>query len=435
MVKQKGKEGKGNQEPYTEVCFGDKALSVERVKEILGWEECDGKEEGCLPAIHSAIGKWVRLTNNRNRPIQPGWLMALAQEHLRGRFKFNGESISLDTSRKVLSGQHRLVSFVIGWYLREEGDKLVAWKALRPGPYVLPTVICHNVPPDDDTFQTLNCGRPATVTDVLHRSEKWLDIKDSGKRTKVGRALTAAVGLLWKRTGVGLEEFSEYQTVSESMGFLSRHPTLLDAATHIVEEDSGKGRDEAPSRVVGRPGAAAGMLYLMGVSLTDPAAYRAALTRGEAPGEELLDLSRMDEARRFWVLLSGETKYGKVVSKAMEEAAYVSCGGNQSKSGRAIVVKAWAKFLCGKLDRTDPEELLPEYGPEDVNGRRVVVENCALEGIDLGDRPEESEHRDPPAPTPEEIARRAAALRAEREGDGRNGHTNSRPVPKRSLVG
>ena len=85
-----------------------------------------------------------------NRRVAQRHVDLYAREMLEGRWKLNGVAIKLDENGAVLDGQHRLLACI---------------KAGVP----FTTIVMSGVP--RDTFDTLDCGRPRTVAQVLQMSD------------------------------------------------------------------------------------------------------------------------------------------------------------------------------------------------------------------------------------------------------------------------
>lgn len=395
---------------------GKNALTVEEAKKILGWVEVSEKEEGCCPALYFALKKWIKLTNNKkNRPINIGWLMNLRQQILRKKWRFNGETVIVGEGGELLSGQHRLLAFILAWY-EINGENEAHWEdTWKKGTITLETLIVSGVSEDDETFSTLNSGKPATLTDFLHRSRYFAEKEEKGKNLLI-KATANAIRMLWKRVGNDDKAFDMSKSVPEFLDLLARHPRLIDAVTHVYEENGAK-----VDRHLGNLGYSAAMLYLMATSESDGCAYRNALRAGESPTEDMLDFSRWEKACEFWVFM-GDHFLAKKVAEGIKLSIGDSLKGSIDER-MGVVCLAWSKFLeasdLDDLKELDPSELKPVLCPPNEDGYRTkVIVNYSVEGIDLGPIPEDEDH-DPPAPTPEEIVERRNKLLALRNGTTR----------------
>lgn len=339
-----------------EVATGDKALTASKAKELLGWEEVEAKDASCSVDVAALIGKNVRmLRNTKNRYITTGWVQTLRQEHLNKKWRFNGEAIVVGKYGNVLSGQHRLLSLICAEHERTEGDAKEHWQTVWPTEVTMETLVVFGVDEGDDTFKTLNCGKPGTFAEVLFRSEHLAKVK-AKDRKEVARMADYAIRLLWDRTGEKSDPYHPRRTHGEAMEFLDRHPKLLAAVKHIHEENqTGKdddGRALPPS--IGQyvsPGYAAGILYLMAATKTDGAAYA---TSGHTAKD--CDLKSWDKAEEFWVALSQGVRGGlAAVCRAIGSLADPDSGvGGKLSEKIAILTRAWAAFLAtGKVTPKD----------------------------------------------------------------------------------
>jgi hypothetical protein len=397
---------------------GKNALTVEEAKKILGWGEVEEKEEGCCMALYFVLKKWIKLTNNKkNRPINIGWLMNLRQQNLRKKWKFNGETIIIGVGGELLSGQHRLLAFILAWY-EIHGANKAHWEDTWKKGITLETLIVSGVSEDDETFATLNSGKPATLTDFLYRSQFFASREEKGKALLV-KATANAIRMLWKRVGNDDSAFDMSKSVPEFLDFLTRHPKLIDAVVHVAEENGAK-----VDRHLANLGYSAALLYLMATSESDGCAYRNALREGDSPTEEMLDFSRWDKACEFWVMMGNHFLASKV-TEAIKLSIHDSLKGSLDERC-AVVCMAWSKFLgtedenFDELKELDPSELKPVLCPPDADGYRTkVIVNYSVDGIDRGFIPEDEED-DPEPPTPEEIVARREKLLALRNGTHRS---------------
>lgn len=359
-----------------ELCIGDNALTVEQAKAFLGWEE---EPEGVrftdyVPELVPLYGRRVRFRNNtKNRYLTPSWLLTLKQEHLNRRWRFNGESISIGRTGNVCSGQHRFISLVLAEQERL-GEQEHHWTTLWPGPVTMECLIVKGINEDDDTFKTLNCGKPGTLSEILYRSEYFSKMKPGDRKT-AARTCEGCIKLLWHRTGAGLDAFAPRRTHGEAMDFLARHGKIVRAVRHIFEED----KDGHISRKI-NPGAAAGLMYLMAASASDLDSYRAAEPK---PHEKVLDLSNWDKAEEFWVLVSSGSGPFEVVKEAL---AFLDDPDTGSFAGKleerlAVICKAWVEWIQGNPVSKSALEL--KYAGGD-DGERYLDECPTVGGIDLG---------------------------------------------------
>ncbi len=381
----KGKE-KSNGEAsiilYPEVeireAFGENALTVEQAKELLGWEEeTEEVKFGSDYILTDETGKKIRCTNNaKNRPFYKSWCDQLAQEHLRKHWKLNGETVVIGKTGQVLSAQHRLISLILADQ-RRLGKQAPHWEEYWSGPVTMDTLLVFGIAEDDATVNTLDTGKPRSLTDVIFRSAYFANLK-VGDRREVSRMADYAIRMLWHRTGASKDAFNPYRTHAESLDFLARHEKVLEAVKHIFEENS----DDKISKFFS-PGYAAAFMYLMGTSKTDGDTYRTS----DHPSESDLDFKNWNKAEEFWTLFAGASDEVKEARYAI--AALVNSetgkGGATPKERTAIICKAWTAFLAkGKIKESDVQL---KFHTDD-EGIRKLVEFPDVGGIDLGEQVE-----------------------------------------------
>ena len=393
------------EEVITSMYVGDGAITAEQARKLLGWQEEAGEEKfGDSYLLRLEDGTKVRCLNNViNRPLYPAVVKTLKQEHLRRRWRMNGEPIIVGRTGQILNGQHTLVSLILAAKDWSSDDR---WKEFWPTEPTMEKLVVFGINEDDTTVNTMDTCKPRSLTEVVFRSEYFADLKPKNRRA-VSRMADYAVRFLWHRTGADIDAFAPRRTHAESLDFIARHPRVLECVKYIYEEDdAGK-----VSRIVS-PGYAAGLLYLMGCAKTDPLDYHSANI-----SEKGLDWSLWDTACEFWVLLAGKDKQLLPVHKAIAE---ILQGGGGSVAERcAIICKAWELYL-GKKTIT-LESVMPDYLDAD-EGYRKLAEEPTVGGIDGADLGEECVTD----PTPEEIRKRAQAVRRRKEGQRRQSPSPSR---------
>lgn len=396
-------------EPQVQVCQGIGAVTVEQAKELIGWDEetADVKfGADCVPELTALVGRKVRLHNDtRNRPLQPSWLATLRQEHLQRRWRMNWETIIVGRTGEVLSGQHRLLSLILAELERiKDLEGAGHWKANWPGPVTMESLVVLGAEEDDETFRTLNCGMPASLPDVLYRSELMKDVKPDDRR-KMSRLADYAVKLLWDRTGLVKDAYAPRRTHGESIEFVQNHPRLLQAVKHIYEENS-----DGRIGLVVSPGTAAGLLYLFGACRSDGDGYRAA----EVRKEESLDLSAWDRAEEFFALLGGTGPDLRTVRAAVGDVYDETKGTGTTAEVVAVLVKAWEVFVEGK--NPTPASVRLNYETNEDGEMVWTDRGCPPDvgGIDLGPgggskEDEEETEEEAPAPKPKIVPSRREA--------------------------
>lgn len=351
------------------ICRADRgtALTVDKAKELLGWHEVPKDHDHILLELDGKC--YAGSNNDRNREFYPNVMAGIRQDMLMRDWRgLNGETLIIGKTGVTVSAQHRLTAFIAAveeW--RKNKDK---WLYLWPEEPTLDCIIVFGVEEDDDTVNTVDTGRPRSLKDALYRSDYFKDTK--GKERKKLASITAfAVQQLWHRTGAKLNSFAPLRTHQEAMDFIDRHPKLIDAARHVYEEDS-----EGKISFYLKPGAAAGMLYLMAAAKSDAEKYRSE----DLPKEGTLDLDLWDKAEEFFVHLAGGNGSFQVVRKEFGEMLNRTGGSFNERC--AFVVKAWNSFLQKKTIKADDLSLL--YTKDD-EGLEHLAECPTVGGIDMGE--------------------------------------------------
>jgi len=399
-------------------CVGAKALTAAVAKEILGWEEVEAKDPSCYPELARLFQANVRLLKcHRQRPIQLSWVRTLCQEILNRKWRLTGYTIQIGKTDIVMDGQHRLLALVLAAYVWAREASL-HWRGLWPTEPVLETAVAYGIDEDDDTFQAMNCVLRASPADTIYRSLVFAG-KSSRDRKVLSLIAEYAIRLLWERTWIKREAYTPYWTPAEAMDLLGRHPRIKDCCLHIWEENlEGKIGKYLP------PGAAAGMLYLMGCSASDLDTYRHANPRRE----EVLDWSRWNAACNYWTYLVGHDTLLSPIRKAIEAAANAD-GEPASRDERlAILTKGWLSYAAtGRVDalvREDGGTILPDLAyrvdrnDDGTIASRELIDRPLVGGIDQGkpndgDFAEEGDSAEL-APALIEVEERKVAIRQEK---------------------
>jgi hypothetical protein len=338
------------------ICRGEEALTAAKAKELLGWtEETEETPFGADYLLKDRNKVKVRCYNNvTNRPLYQSNLSSIEQEITRGRFVFNGEPIIIGQSGKILNGQHTLIALVLVNQGEEEEiaiDKLIVF----------------GVSEADEVVNTMDTCKSRTLSDVLYRSEIFKSL-DSGERKKICRVCDYAIKTVWDRTGAE-NAFAPRKTLPEAINFLEAHPRLLEAVEFVYTENV--------ENSIGRylsPGYAAGMLYLMGCSNTDPEKYL------HEPDGKSLNWDNWDKACEFFVMMSSGNKALNPLRNKLVKMSESEEGISRSERF-ALLAKAWLQFV----DKGKVSAIKLQYVEED--GFPVLAEFPSVGGIDS---PEES---------------------------------------------
>lgn len=350
--------------PYAEVRMGKNAITMEEAKQFLGWTEVDAGE---MFDFRDEAGTAIKCVNNPNRPIRWAKVMMLKQDHLRKRWKLNGETLIIGVEGNVLNGQHTLVSFILAcqeW--RENPD----WKETWPKEPVLEKFIAYNISEDPETVNTLDTAVVRSFADVMFMSSYLEDIPKN-KRRKLAKTCEMAVRVLWKRTGTNADAFSPHLTHSEAAAFVERHPRLLQCVRHIWECNQ---RSQISKYI--HPGYAAALMFLQGASGSDPLEYYDATDANE----NMLTWELWETAEAFWLeIASGSTEF---VPVRMALARAQNEGGGSVIERCALVCKAW--LLYAQNQRITDEGIALEYWEDDEGFRRLAEYNVTVGGLDVG---------------------------------------------------
>jgi len=367
-VRKRKKRTKEREIVYPEIevsiCKGEDAITGEQAKELLGWvEEDDLLKFGADYLLKDTEGNKIRCHyGNKNRYLTKGNWLDLKQEILHKHWKLNGETIVVGQYREVLNGNHSLIGLILAiqeW--RKNPDKY-PWDE-EP---TLEKIIVFGISEDDATINTIDTAKSRTISEVIYRSHFFQD-KPKKDRKRISRICSFAINTVWERTGAE-HAFAPRRTHSEALHFLDRHPKLLEAVYHIYVEDV----EGSISRYL-PPGYAAGLLYLMGCSNSDPDAYLA------DPEEDSLDWMNWDSACNFFVLISSKAKISDPLRKALGDILEDEQGGTR-KERIALVIKGWESWIdSGKIGS-------PKLKYKKVDGIKILDENPSVGGIDLLER-------------------------------------------------
>lgn len=382
-----------------DVCIDATAITADDAKQLLGWqEETEEIKFGGAFMLKDSRDKKIRCHNNlKNRPLNLANLQTLKQEHLRRRWRFNGEPIIVGKTGLLLNGQHTLIALVLA--AQEWEDDREKWGEYWDTAPTMAKLVVSGVDESDEVVNTMDTCKPRALWEVIYRSEHFAHLKNH-ERKVCARMADYAVRLLWHRTGAGIDAFAPRRTHSESLGFVTRHPRLLEAIRHVYEENGDENR-------IGRyvsPGYAAGLCYLMGCSTTDSADYRSAAH----PDESMLDWNQWDKACNFIVLLASGGEETEAVRKYLSER--IESGGASNAERWAILANAWIAYdESGKVTKHDLELQITTT----PGGSSVLAEHPTVGGIDLGDPSSIDESKIAAKdPSPEEIKARSKVVKS-----------------------
>lgn len=383
-------------------AIGTNAISGELAKNLLGWqtEEDSGLKFKADYLLKDLCGNKVRCSNNiSNRPIYSSTIATLKQEHLKRRWRFNGEAVIIGKTGQILNGQHTLISLVLA--IQEWENDKERWAKFWSTPPTMDKAIVYGIDEGDDVVNTMDTCKPRSLADVVYRSEHFKTAKP-GLRSQYAKATDYAIKLMWHRTGASLDAWGTRRTHAESLDFISRHSRILKCVKHICEEDAeGKLSRFSPA------GYLAGLMYLMGCSSTDPDKYRTS----EAPAESELEWDNWDKAQQFFVELAKNHVSVQAVRK--EYGQLMEKGPLSQKERWAILSNAWNSY--SDSGRVDQKDLALQFDYTEEGGRKLA-EHPSVGGIDFGEPNEADEvhipHKDP---SEDEIEERKTALHNKRK--------------------
>lgn len=357
-------------------CIGEKALTVDASKKLLGWSK---PPEGVKDGIFVVGEHKVWLTNNsKNRPIRQGELRTLTQEHLNGNWQLNGETIIIGNTGSVLSGQHTLLALILAEEERAKNPEKYAhiWK----GPITMEKLVVVGVSEEDRVVNTIDTGTPRDLADVIFRSEYFADLKPKDRKP-IAAMTKYAVKLLRHRTGANMDSLAPRITHAESLDFLDRHPRLLKAIRHIHEENLNEGGGDAKLTPYLSLGYSSAMLYLMAAAKTERerAETKDGYCEVDQPSEAQIDFSLWDKACEFFVLLASNHPSVAPVKQAV--ATLLERGTPTPNERIALIVKAWNAWSNGK--KIVPELLALRYARNE-DGAEILDETPIVGGIDMG---------------------------------------------------
>lgn len=399
------------------VCQGEKSLTYDQMKEILGYEEeTEGKTFG-KHFLFKNGDKKVRTTKNlHNRDFQMPNALLVKQEVLRRKWKLNGETLIIGDRGSVLSAQHRGVGFLLAveeW--RKDPEAYPLWKT-EP---TLDCVIVYGISEDDDVVNTIDTGRPRTLANVIFRSIYFADVEPS-ERKNLARSTQYAIRRTWDRTGANKNAFDPglFRTHAEAIDFLKRHPRILECVKHVHEENT-EGRIASVMRSLGD---AAALLYLMGCDQSTNKDY----IEGDPPNEKLLNWKSWDKAQDFWLHIGQGSKSLDAIPKAVANVLSDSEGQREASTNErlAIVIKAWNIYRTGEIPT--PKDLKLEYKEND-DGVKQLLDFPTVGGIDLGKELYDEVIED--ETTEDDIKEQAAALRKKALHEKANGNGAHKPNP------
>lgn len=351
-------------------------LTEDQAKAVLGWQEEpeDGKWKECK--FRDVHGKKVRLANVKaNRPLRIGICQRYANEHLRKKWMFNGESFVFDSNGQAQDGQHRLTGFVLACQMLAKDP--AKWKQYVKPPLEMEALIIRGVSPKDEVVDTLNIGQKRTLGDVIYRNHTIQNERKGAYTDKelvvLSNVLAVAVRLAWLRVVNKAVNDAPHFPHSEAMDFLKAHKDIVRCALIVNDLDDGKEKRITKSITLGY---ASGLMYLMAASKTNPDEF-------VEKGVEVLDLSMWEKAKEFWQLFAtGKIPAGNPIMRAKDIVRGVDSGGAQGREEIIrTVIKAWNLWIEGKTSVSKETVAVAKQLNEEKQ-IMVMAEAPRLGGID-----------------------------------------------------
>jgi hypothetical protein len=355
-------------------------LTVEEAKTLIGWttEEEAEEEYGVEYKLRDPEGNKVRLLNNpTNRPFRKGLALRYANEILRGKWAFNGETMVFDRYGNCQEGQHRMCGFIMAEMLRKKNVE--HWKAYgHRGPITIPCLLVFGISDKPEVVDTLNLGQKRSLGDVIFRNQDFGEMSEREQK-KLANVLAGALRLAWLRVGGRLVSDAPHFPHSEALDFQDAHPRIQDAVNFIFNEDGGTGEEgKKISRYISM-GYAAALMYLMGTSKTNPDEYA-------ANGAESIDYSLWAKAEKFWTIFgSGVSKgSGDLFHSLRTKLDNIDASGAMGRDEVCgTVVKAFVLWLeKGDKAEAKPKDITVKRGKNDA-GQVVLTEEPRLGGLDV----------------------------------------------------
>lgn len=329
------------------------------------------KIEGTFPILVYGGEPIYCRSNVHNRPFRPTGANDYKVEILRGKWRFNGESIIVDKFGFLHDGQHRLIGLLLAIQEWKEDAKLPKtdqkWQKLWPEEPYIESMVVLGIEADDETTNTIGCGMRRSLEDVIYRSPYFEDKPHLDKK-RLSKWASWASKTLWERTSQRQISSAPRRPHSESMDFLARHERLLECVRFIYEEAKDKFTYMMP------PGVAAGLMYLMAVSDSDPDEYYL------VNSESALNFKNMEKAENFWVDFANNGKITEHLRDALLNIPEDAGGTFNSDLRAGLAIKSWLLYSSGRKITKDAIEV--ETAINGI-GQRILAEHPRMGGIDV----------------------------------------------------
>jgi hypothetical protein len=378
--------------------------------EMLDWQEEPPNERW-----GEEYGKKIRFLNNgRNRPFDEAHCRKITQDHLTRDWRFNMENAIIGETGLTLSAQHRFAALVLAWQRWRQGPESHHWKTIWPdGPPTMEICVAYGCSEDPAVIRTLDNVKPRSMSDVLFSEGEVFHQVPASQRKRLTNMVDFAIRFIWMRTGMKDSSFEKERTNSQAVGFLERHPRLLEAIEKIYQIYKNGPWKAAVARMT--PGYAAGLFYLMAVSRSKRENYKDSLPKSE----EHLDFTAWDRTVEFWKELNKGAQ-GPLKEVAMAFSRLVEGGRREERL--AILCKAWGPWLAG-TEVTAASVAVKTT--RDKYGIKRLVETPGVGGIDVPDEPRTPVLKPDDEEDAEDVQGDAGTGGDDEEGEGQDEETGA----------
>ncbi len=216
-------------------------------RDWLGWEDEEQYKEALKqgktklePLLADRKGRQIRCRHNvTNRPLYLDLVRAYMQTVLNKQWAgpsgcggtVNGENLIIGETGLILDAQHRLIALVLCEQERT-GDvsgpsQAAHWAKFWPTECVIDSLVVTGISESDKVVNTMNTGKPRSLSDALYRSEYLSKYKTSKVREQLASMCDYSIRLLWDRTWASKEAWAPRRTHAEALDFLARHEKHL----------------------------------------------------------------------------------------------------------------------------------------------------------------------------------------------------------------
>ncbi len=327
-------------------------LTSDDCKAIIGWTEEGGDDKWSSDfVLKDLFGNKIRLLNNpSNRPFKLALAKKYENEHLRGKWSLNLETIVVDENGNVPEGQHRLTGFILAEQRRQLNPK-----KFGKTPLVYETLLGFGVSAKPENANTYGLGDKRSLGDVIYRHQRFEKEISDKQQKKVSKILAGAIRLVWLRAGGQQVSFAPHFPHSEALEFYGKHPKVLESVYTMLENESAT--DKQVSSLLSLSYASA-LLYIMGKA------------------------ESVEKAQKFWSSFASGEGLGKNSPILILRQLLVrmeASSGNKRDEIIGAVVKAWLLWNKNKKATTSKDIKVNRKKQGD---RLILSEFPRIGGID-----------------------------------------------------